>query len=154
MEENENYYLYNCNRDIENNIGEIKIPEFTMEHILAIDEKYKKKIEQVNEIVYQNQDISDEQQILQMTNELAINELFAEHIVHMELLIVRMNEFNTLRHRLMSKQHLTVEQQMQEDMFIRSMQIQMYFGDILPIIQNDKENLNSIIILLENMINF
>ena len=31
-----NYYLYNCNLqcDIENNIGEIEIPEFTMEQKL------------------------------------------------------------------------------------------------------------------------
>ena len=39
------YYLYNCNlqRDIENNVGEIEIPEFTMEHINNIDKKYMRR---------------------------------------------------------------------------------------------------------------
>ena len=38
------YYLYECNlnRDIENNIGEVKAPEFTMKDIIFIDEKYKR----------------------------------------------------------------------------------------------------------------
>ena len=38
------YYLYECNlnRDIENNIGEVKAPEFTMADIIIIDEKYKR----------------------------------------------------------------------------------------------------------------
>jgi len=150
MEQNKhNYYLYNCicNRDIENNIGEVKIPEFTMEHIIAIDEQYKTNFEQVNEIVYQDQDISDEQQIMQMTNKLEINELFTEHIQNIEVLIIRMNEYNTIRHRLMSKHNLTTEEQMQEDMFIRSKQIQLYFGHILPVIQLDKANLHSILAL-------
>ncbi len=34
-----NHYLYECNlnRDIENNIGEVKAPEFTMEFIIIFD---------------------------------------------------------------------------------------------------------------------
>jgi len=60
-----------------------------------------------------------------------------------------MNDYNTIHHRLMSKHNLTVEQQMQEYMFIRSKQIQIYCGDILPIIQIDAENLNEIVNMTE-----
>ena len=43
-------YLYDCNvnRDIENNIGEISIPEFTMKDIIMIDDKYKKYYKDLN----------------------------------------------------------------------------------------------------------
>ena len=78
-----------------------------------------------------------------------IHELFTEHLHNIEVLIIQMNDYNTIHHRLMSKHNLTVEQQMQEDMFIRSKQIQIYCGDILPIIQIDAENLNEIINMTE-----
>lgn len=146
-----NYYLYNCNinHDIENNIGEVKIPEFTMEHIIAIDEKYNKCFEQLNEFVeqYQYQPNSVESEIIQMMNDLEINELYTEHVDNMEVLIIRMNEYNNIRHHLISKHNLSVEEKIQEDMVIRSKQIQMYFEDILPIIQNDEDNLHSILAL-------
>jgi len=150
-----NYYLYDCNltRDIENNIGEIKIPDFTMEHIIMIDEKYKQYFVYVNEIANQKNKFI-QQQINQMNNKFELNELYMEHVHNIEVLIIRMNEYNKISHHLMSKHKLTVEEKVHEYMFIRSKQIQMYFEDILPIIQNDKENLNSLIILLENMINF
>jgi len=151
MKENENYYLYNCNlnHDIENNIGEIKIPEFTMEHIITIDENYKKYFKQLSEFAYQDQNSSVDQQIVQMLNELEINELYMEHVNNIKILIVRMNEYNTIHHSLISKHKLTVEEKMQEYMFIRSKQIQKYFGDILPIIQKDEDNLNKIIKIFE-----
>ena len=108
MEQVEHYYLFDCNlhRDIENNIGEVKIPEFSMEHIITIDEKYKKRFEKINKIVYQ--DISDEQQLIQMTNNFELNELFTEHIQNIEVLIIRMNEYNTIQRRFTSKNKKTI----------------------------------------------
>lgn len=148
---NVNYYLYNCNlnHDIENNIGEIKIPEFTMEHIIAIDENYKKYFEQLGQFDYQYQNSSVDQQVVQMLNELEINELYMEHVNNINILVIRMNEYNTIHHTLISKRKLTVEEKMQEYMFIRSKQIQKYFGDILPIIQKDKDNLIQIMNISE-----
>jgi hypothetical protein len=152
MEQVEHNYLFNCNlhRDIENNIGEVKIPEFSMEHIITIDEKYKKCFEKINKIVYQ--DISDEQQLIQMTNKFELNELFTEHRHNIEVLIIRMNEYNTIHSRFTSKNKITIEEKVNESMFIRSKQFQMYFEDILPIIQLDKENLNSVMVLVEDVI--
>ena len=148
---NVNYYLYNCilNHDIENNIGEIKIPEFTMEHIIAIDENYKKYFEQLGQFDYQYQNSSVDQQVVQMLNELEINELYMEHVNNINILVIRMNEYNTIHHTPISKHKLTVEEKMQEYMFIRSKQIQKYFGDILPIIQKDKDNLIQIMNISE-----
>ena len=57
-----------------------------------------------------------------------------------------MNEYNTIHSRLTSKNKITLEEKVNESMFIRSKQFQMYFEDILPIIQLDKENLNSVIV--------
>ena len=124
MEQVEHYYLFDCNlhRDIENNIGEVKIPEFSMEHIITIDEKYKKRLEKINKIVYQ--DISDEQQLIQMTNNFELNELFTEHIQNIEVLIIRMNEYNTIQRRFTSKNKKTIEEKVNEAMFIRSKQFQ------------------------------
>ena len=63
-----------------------------------------------------------------------------------------MNEYNTIHSRLTSKNKITLEEKVNESMFIRSKQFQMYFEDILPIIQLDKENLNSVMVLVEDMI--
>ena len=152
-----NYYLYDCNlnRDIENNVGEVKVPEFTMEHIIMIDEYYKKYFIYINEIANQNQNKFNEQHIIQMNNKLELNELYMEHMHNIEVLIVRMNEYNTIRDRLTSNNNnLNMKEKVHEYMFIRSKQIEIYFENILPIIQRDKENLNSIMILLDNMISF
>ena len=149
-----NYYLYNCNlnRDIENNIGEVKIPEFTMEHIIMIDEKFKKYFEQINEIIHKDRYNSNEQQMFQTTNKFELNEIFTEHLHIIQLLIIQMNEYNTIHSRLVSKHILTIEEKVREDMFIKSKQLQMYFEDILPIIQKEKENLNFILELFENVV--
>ena len=39
-----NHYLFQCNkvRDIENNIGEVMVPEFTIEHVNNMDSNYKR----------------------------------------------------------------------------------------------------------------
>jgi len=63
-----------------------------------------------------------------------------------------MNEYNTIHSRFTSKNKITIEERVTESMFIRSKQFQMYFEDILPIIQLDKENLNSVMVLVEDMI--
>ena len=91
-----NYYLYNCNlqRDIENNIGEIEIPEFTMEHINNIDKEYmhsahgpavgKDHAYKLNYIEFHEQDgCSDEEIVKKMSDSFELNELYIEHIDNM-----------------------------------------------------------------------
>ena len=74
------------NHDIENNVGEVKAPEFTMEDIIIIDEKYKRWYETLIENANKYQDTIDE-----LTNILDINELYMEHRSNVEQLIRMMN---------------------------------------------------------------
>lgn len=158
-----NYYLYDCNvnRDIENNVGEVKPPDFTMEHIVTINEKYKKIYIYVTDVAHRNRNNRFNIQGINKINidfnefeliELELNELFMEHRHNIEMLMINTNEYNTIHRRLVSKNNLTIEEKVKECMFIKSKQIQMYFEDIVPIIKKDEENLNMVKALLDNMI--
>jgi len=140
-----NYYLYKCNQkyDLENNIGEIEIPEFTMENIKIIDEEYKIHMSQVNEIIYQNSNL-DENDVNQMNDLFELNELFIEHINNIKELTYIMNKYNS------NKTQLTVDGKINDYTIIRTNKIRMYFQEILPIIKNDEDNLNLVLILLSN----
>ena len=97
----QNYYLYKCNQkyDLENNIGEIEIPEFTMEHIKMIDEEYKIHMSQVNEIIYQNSNF-DENHVNQMSDLFELNELFIEHINNIKELTYIKNKYHSNKTQL------------------------------------------------------
>jgi len=140
-----NYYLYKCNQkyDLENNIGEIEIPEFTMENIKIIDEEYKIHMSQVNEIIYQNSNL-DENDVNKMNDLFELNELFIEHINNNKKLTYIMNKYNS------NKTQLTVDGKINDYTIIRTNKIRMYFQEILPIIKNDEDNLNLVLILLSN----
>ena len=128
------HYLYNCNlqRDIENNIGEIEIPEFTMEHINNIDKKYKIYNSNINDIRIQNQYLySDEEIVKKFSDSFELNELFIEHVVNMEKLQDKMNEYISITEK--------------------TNKLQIYFQDIIPVIQNDEDNLKTVLDLLSNM---
>ena len=51
LQSNEYLYTSNCDNDIENNIEEIEIPEFTMDHIREIDDNYNKSLSQFTHLV-------------------------------------------------------------------------------------------------------
>ena len=132
------YYLYECNlnRDIENNIGEVKAPEFTMKDIIFIDEKYKRCYEKIIKNANKYQDTVDE-----LTNILDINELYMEHRSNVERLITMMNEYNSMYTRITLNQDLTTYEKMNEYMVVRSKQIHMYFQEIEPVLNLVNENL-------------
>jgi len=136
------HYLYECNlnHDIENNVGEVKAPEFTMEDIIIIDEKYKRCYEKLIENANKYQDTIDE-----LTNTLGINELYMEHRSNVERLISMMNEYNAIYKFVALNTDLTPYERTTEYMNARSKQIQMYFQEIQPIIQADEEKLNSLL---------
>lgn len=125
------YYLYECNhnRDIENNIGEVKAPEFTMKDIIVIDKKYKRCYEKLikNKLNY--------------TNLLDINELYMEHMSRIAKLITMMNEYNTMYTSVTLNKNLTFYEKTNEYMVVRSKQIHMYFQEIEPVLKGVKENL-------------
>ena len=133
-----NHYLYECNlnRDIENNIGEVKAPEFTMEDIIIIDEKYKRCYETLIENANKYQDTIDE-----LTNILDINELYMEHRSNVEQLIRMMNEYNAMYTSVTVNIELTTYERTAGYMNVRSKQIQMYFQEIEPMLQMIKDNL-------------
>ena len=97
-----NYYLYDCNvnRDIENNVGEVKPPDFTMEHIVTINEKYKKIYIYVTDVAHRNRNNRFNIQGINKINidfnefeliELELNELFMEHRHNIEMLMINTN---------------------------------------------------------------
>jgi hypothetical protein len=136
------YYLYECNtnRDIENNIGETLPPEFTMEDIILIDEKYKLSFDTIHEIIHEEADTLDE-----LTNIFELNELYMEHTSNIGKLIPMMNEYNAIYKFVTLNTNLTPYERTTEYMNARSKQIQMYFQEIKPIIQIDEDNYNSLV---------
>jgi len=142
-----NYYLYNCNiyRDIENNIGEIIIPEFTMEHVTHIDEMYKIHLSQIN--VIDEHDEHDEIDVNKMNDLFELNELFIEHEHNIELLTRNMIEYNSIN----TLNSLTTIERINAYMLVKSNKIRIYFQEILPVIQNDEDNLESVKVILSNM---
>jgi len=136
------YYLYECNtnRDIENNIGEVQVPEFTMEDIILIDEKYKLSFDTIHEIIHEEADTLDE-----LTNIFEVNELYMEHTSNIGKLISMMNEYNAIYKFVALNTDLTSYERTIEYMNARSKQIQMYFQEIKPIIQIDEDNYNSLL---------
>jgi hypothetical protein len=139
-----NYYLYNCNiyRDIENNIGEILVPEFTMEHVTQIDEIYKSYLSGINEV-----DDPDEPDVNKMNDLFELNELFIEHEHNIKLLTCNMIEYNSIN----TLNYLTTIDRINAYMLVKSNKIRMYFQEILPVIRNDEDNLESVLLILSNM---
>ena len=134
------YYLYNCNitQDIENNIGEIEIPNFNIEHINYINAHYNTYLSQLYEIISQEQ--YDENEINNMINVFELNELYIEHVDNMKCLHDKMVEYNSIG----------LYKKINEYMTIRIDKIQFYSQDIMPIIQTDEANLNSVIVILSS----
>lgn len=118
-----NEYLFRCNniRDVENNIGEVEIPEFTMEYVNNLDTNYKKQFAKIRKENNNNDEIS----IRELHNNFELNELFIEHMDYITIL------------RDMVSQYVNITE--------KHKRIRMYFQDILPILQKDKENVEDVI---------
>lgn len=118
-----NGYLFRCNniRDVENNIGEVEIPEFTMEYVNNLDTNYKKQFAKIRKEDNNNDEIS----IRELHNNFELNELFIEH----------MDYITILRDMVIEYVNITEKHK----------RIRMYFQDILPILQKSKENIEEVI---------
>tara|TARA_B110000285_G_C14918514_1_gene511403 strand:- start:55 stop:429 length:375 start_codon:yes stop_codon:yes gene_type:complete len=118
-----NEYLFRCNniRDVENNIGEVEIPEFTMEYVNNLDTNYKKQFAKIRKENNNNDEIS----IRELHNNFELNELFIEHMDYITIL------------RDMVIQYVNITE--------KHKRIRMYFQDILPILQKNKENIEDVI---------
>ena len=122
-------YLYNCNmyRDIENNIGQIEIPEFTKEHVKNIDDNYKQYLPRIIDIsIHENNDCDcDTNLINKMTTYLELNELFIEHLDNITSMLDKVIKYKNINEN--------------------TMKIQMYFQEIKPLIQDDTNNLQYVL---------
>ena len=126
-----NNYLIHCNRtrDIENNIGVVEMPEFTVNHVNAIDRNYKKHLFKLIDIEFQDESgLFDEISIRNLNNSFELNELFIEHVDYMTELRGRVNEFAIISEK--------------------SNKIRMYFQEIVPIVQQDQDNLKEVLEIL------
>jgi len=130
------YYIFRCNmeRDIENNLGEQQIPEFNMYTIITVDENYKQIYKQITEIQCDNYDLNF------MTNVLSVNELYIQHVSNIEKLLTLSTKYNSIDNTYYGFTSSTKIINLHMD--VRSKKIQIYFEEILPILQESEYNLS------------
>jgi hypothetical protein len=130
------YYIFRCNmeRDIENNLGEQQIPEFNMYTIITVDENYKQIYKQITEIQCDNNDLNC------MTNVLSVNELYIQHVSNIEKLLTLSTKYNSIDNTYYGFTSSTKKINFHMD--VRSKKIQIYFEEILPILQESEYNLS------------
>ena len=122
-----NHYLFQCNkvRDIENNIGEVIVPEFTTEHVNRLDSNYKRYISDI--ITTMECEVNDKLSIKELETQLELTELFIEHMSYILEL-----------HSMVTEYANTHE---------KHKKISMYFNKITPIIQQANNNLEEVIVI-------
>lgn len=126
-------YLFQCNQshDIENNIDEAIIPEFTIENVNKIDSNYKRYFSDIIHMKHELEDNKyDKRSIKELENQLQLNELFLEHIHYISELRIMVTEYASISEKYTK--------------------ILIYFTKIIPIIQKDNNNLEEVIKILYN----
>ena len=148
LQSNEYLYKSNGNNDIENNIDEIEIPEFTIKHIQKIDKKYNNTLSQFNDFNIHSYDLNHNKSANELYDLLTVNELYNEHLNNIELLQFKMNDYNNLEIYKLNNKILT-ENHITEYFIKKKTKLNMYLEEILPIINNDAENLEEVKQILE-----
>jgi len=127
------------NRDIENNIGETEIPNFTIEHVNSLDKKYNLYFSKSYDAQFV--DKCDDMDILKLSNIFELNELYIEHVDTMKQLLHKMREYNSIG----EGESITAY------MNIRMNKIRMYFEDIVPLVESDEKNLKLVIEIISSV---
>ena len=142
----------NMNNDIENNIDEILIPDFTTDMILDMDTDYHEQIRKTRILHDFNSDNSDseEKDVEQLYEKLRYNELINEHISNIDQLYVKLYDFNSIE-IIPNNVPSTMEQITEYNHLKRSKRL-FYLQEIDPIISNDRENLREVISILSDNI--
>ena len=148
LQSNEYLYKSNCYNDIENNIDEIEIPEFTIKHIQKIDKKYNNTLSQFNDFNIHSYDLNHNKSANELYDLLTVHELYNEHLDNIELLQFKMNDYNNLEIYKLNNKILT-ENHITEYFIKKKTKLNMYLEEILPIINNDAENLEEVKQILE-----
>jgi hypothetical protein len=130
--------------DIENNLDEIVIPDFTMEHIDLIDKYYNEQTYQLREPNTQ----CDSDDLEAMYVELHQNELISDHLCIVEHLRVKLYKYASIEIRqdnapksleqLTAYKHLKIKKRL------------FYFQEIEPLLLEEQENLHEMVSLLSS----
>ena len=128
-----NTYLQTNNNehDIENNIKETQLPIFTLYYVTELDKNYRRILPTTQNIKYpwHIYDL-DECKLDNLISIFELNELFTEHIDNISQLMDYVRIYESLNEN--------------------AMKIQLYCQKIKPILENEKENLNTVIELIYN----
>ena len=151
LQSNEYLYKANGNNDIENNIEEIEIPEFTMDHVQDIDDNYNKSLSKFNDFNIHSYEQNYNNSANELYDLLTVNELYNEHLNNIELLQFKMNDYNSLENYELNTSQIYTEIDITEYLNKKKYKREMYLKEILPIIINDAENLEEVQILLTNI---
>ena len=149
----DNIYLYECNKisDIENNINEVKIPEFTIENIKIIDKKYKKKISKVdndiillnNKLIFKNNfnmgeykyEYEDKHSLNKTIKLFELNEIYNEYLYILEKLKFKTNKYNSLKINNFDNNYL----------LYKNVKLEIYFNEIVLLITEIENNIKLIL---------
>ena len=123
-----NTYLNNSEHDIENNINETRLPELTLYNVTKLDNIYKQYLPHTIKLKYSQHIDLNECKTDNMITIFELNELFIEHIDNISQLMDYVKIYESLNKN--------------------AMKIQFYSQKIKPILENEKENLNTVIDLL------
>ena len=130
-EQYSNTYLQKTNdkHDIENNMEATRLPEFTLYYVTELDKKYRRYLPDMTEIKYpwHIYDL-DECNIDNLITIFELTELFTEHIDNISQLMDYVRRYESLSEN--------------------AMKMEMYHQEIKLILENEKENLNTVIKLL------
>ena len=130
-EQYSNTYLQKTNdkHDIENNMEATRLPEFTLYYVTELDKNYRCHLPDMTEIKYpwHIYDL-DECKIDNLITIFELTELFTEHIDNISQLMDYVRRYESLSEN--------------------AMKMEMYHQEIKPILENEKENLNTVIKLL------
>lgn len=119
----------NLDNDIENNMEETQLPEFTLYYVAELDHKYKHHLPDTTEIKYpwHIYDLN-ECKLDNLISIFELNELFTEHIDNISQLTDYVRRYESI-HDNMTK-------------------LELYYQEIEPIIINDKKNLDTVLEIL------
>lgn len=134
--------------DIENNIDETFIPEFTTDMIIDIDTRYYAEIRQT-QVEHQqsgSDSESESEDAEQLYDTLHYNELINEHVLNIEQMYAQMYEYNSIE--IIPDNAPTTMKQITEYNNLRINKRLFYLREIEPIIINDSENLRDVISIL------
>lgn len=136
------------NNDIENNIDEVVIPEFTTDMIINIDTDYHEQIRKTRILHAFNSDNSDseEKDVDQLYEKLRYNELINEHISNIDQLYMKIYDFNSIE--IIPNSSPSTMEQIIEYNNLRIFKLHFYLHEIEPIINNDMKNLEEVLSII------